>query len=194
MVSLAPGSSPSIFTTLPEVLCGRVGLPVPHPLLQPVDSSAGVYTHHGPGLFNNASSRFPDSPVSRRLAGSRLVLSRDRAGKRFPSVALPMLGDSDQHPQELSDSDSIAQLFRDDDSDHSFEGFPNPQMRSEAVVSSPVFPVRQPPSSVCVAPASGSHVLCVCPSSRCAVAHEVFPALAECCGSLPAGGHLGLLG
>ena len=109
-------------------------------------------------------------------------------------MALPTLGNSDQHSQEFSDSDSIARLFRDDDSDRSFEGFPDPQTRAEAVVSSSVFPVRQPPSSVCVAPASGRHVLCVCPSSRCASAHEVSPASAECRRSLSAGGHLGLLG
>ena len=86
-------------------------------------------------------------------------------GEGFPSVALPTLGDSDQHSQEFSDSDPIARLFRDDDSDRSFEGFPNSQTCVEAVVSSPVFPVRQPPSSVCVAPASGRHVLRVCPNS-----------------------------
>ena len=58
-----PGSGPSVFTTLPEVFRGRVGLPVPRPLFRPVDGSAGVYTRHGPGLFDNASSRFPDPPV-----------------------------------------------------------------------------------------------------------------------------------
>ena len=58
-----PGSGPSVFATLPEVLRGRVGLPVPHPLLRPVDDSAGVYSRHDPGLFDNASSRFPDSLV-----------------------------------------------------------------------------------------------------------------------------------
>ena len=107
-----------------------------------------TFTRHGPGLLDNASSRLPDSPVPQRLACSGLLLSRDRAGEGFPSLALSPIGNTDQHPQELSDSDSIARLFRDDDSDCSFEGFPNPQARSEAVVSPAVFPVRQPPSSV----------------------------------------------
>ena len=191
---LPPGSGPSVFATLPKVLHERVCLPVPHPLLRPVDSSSGVHMCHGPGLFDNASSRFPDSPVPRRLVCCWLLLSRDSTGEGFPSLALPPLGDSDQHSQELSDSNSVARLFRDDDSDRSFEGFPDPQARSESVVSSSAFPVRQPPSSVCVAPASGSHVLRVRPGSRCEAAHVVTPTSAECRGSFPTGGHLGLLG
>ena len=78
---LPPGSGPSIVSTLPEVLLGGVGLPVPHLLLRPVDGSAGVYACHGPGLIDNASSRIPDPPVSRRLACAGLLLSRDRAGE-----------------------------------------------------------------------------------------------------------------
>ena len=62
---LPPGSGPSVFTTLPEVLRGRVGLPVPCPLLRPVNGSTGVHARHVPGLFDNASSRFPDSLVPR---------------------------------------------------------------------------------------------------------------------------------
>ena len=62
---IPPCSGPSVFTTLPEVLRVRVGLPVPHPLLRPVDGCAGVYISHGPDLFDNASSRFPDSRVPR---------------------------------------------------------------------------------------------------------------------------------
>ena len=115
-------------------------------------------------------------------------------GEGFPSLAMSPIGDSDKYPQELSDSESIARFFKDDDSDHSFEGFPDPQTRSEAVVSSAVFPVRQPPSSVCLAPASGGDVLRVNSSSRCSAAHPVAPTSAECGRSLPAGGHLGLLG
>ena len=92
-----PGSGPSVFTTLHEVLRGRVGLPVPRPMLRPVDGSAGVYTRHGLGLLDNASSRFLDPPVPQLLASSGFVLSRDRAGGGFPSVALPTLRDSGQH-------------------------------------------------------------------------------------------------
>ena len=79
----------------------------------------------------------------------------ERSCEGFPSLALSPVWDTDQHPQELSDSDSVARLFRDDDLDHSLEGFPGPQVRSEAVVASAVFPVRQPLSSVCVVTASG---------------------------------------
>ena len=61
---LPPGTSPSVVSTLPEVLRGSVGLPVPRSLFWPVDGSAGVYALHGPGVFDHASSRIPDSPVS----------------------------------------------------------------------------------------------------------------------------------
>ena len=51
------------FSSVPEVLHGRVSLPVPRPLFWPVDGSAGVYTHHGPGLLDYALLRVPDSPL-----------------------------------------------------------------------------------------------------------------------------------
>ena len=53
---LPPGSGPSIFSSVPEVLRGGVCLPVSRPLLRPVDGSAGVYSCHVPGLFDHASS------------------------------------------------------------------------------------------------------------------------------------------
>ena len=131
---LPPGSGPSIFSTVSEVLRGRIGLPVLRPLLLPVDSSAGVYSRHGPGLFDHASPQVPNPPVPRRLACSGLLFSRDCAGEGFSAMALSATWDSDQHSQELTDSDSIDRLFRDEDTDFSFEGFPDPQADPEAVL------------------------------------------------------------
>ena len=123
-----------------------------------------------------------------------LFLSRDRAGEGFPSLALSPTGNSDQHSQELSDSDSVARLLRDDDSDHSFEGFLNPQACSEAVVSFPVVPVRLRSYSVVMAPASGGDVISLCSRSWGSAPDAVAPASTECSRSLPAGGFAGLMG
>ena len=103
-------------------------------------------------------------------------------------------GNSDQHSQELSDFDSTARLFRDDDSDRSFEGFTDPQACSEAVVSSPVVLVRLRSSSVGMAPASGGNVISLCSRSQGSAPDAVASASAECRRSLPAGGFSGLLG
>ena len=169
---IPPGSGSSVIATLPEVWHGRVGFPISRPLLWPVDGSAGFYTHHGPSLYDNASSRFPNPLVPQRLACSGLLFSGDRTGEGFPSLALSTTGDSDQHSQEFSDTDSFAQLFRDDDSDRSFEGFPGPQVLSEVVVSPSILSLRQPPASVCLVTASGSNVLHVSSRSGCAVSWD----------------------
>ena len=190
----SPGSGPSVFATLPEVLRGRVSFPVSHPLLRPVDGSVGVYTRHGPSLFDHASSRFPHAPVPRRLACSGLLLSRDRAGKGFSSLALSTSGDSDQHSQELSDTDSITRLFRDDNSDYSFEGFPDPRVDSLVGFSPSDLSLQQPPSSVCLATTSGSDVIHVRSRSGFEAALVVSSASHECHGFSSVGRHLGLLG
>ena len=66
---LPSGSGSSIFSLVPQVLRGRVGLPVPCSLFWPFYSSSGLYPRHGPCLCDHASSWHPDPPVPRRLAG-----------------------------------------------------------------------------------------------------------------------------
>ena len=65
------------------------------------------------------------------------------------------------------------ELFRDDDSDCSFEGFPGPQACSEVVGSPSILSLRQPPASVCLATASGSNVLHVGSRFGCEVVHVI---------------------
>ena len=55
----SPGSGASIFSSVPEVLRGRVGLPVPRPMLQSVDGSPSVHPRHGSCLLDHASSWVP---------------------------------------------------------------------------------------------------------------------------------------
>ena len=60
---LPTGSSASIFSPVPEILRGRVSLPVSRPLLRSVDSSPSVHLRHGSCLLDNASSRVSHPPV-----------------------------------------------------------------------------------------------------------------------------------
>ena len=66
---LPSGSGESSFSLASKVLRAGVGLPVSCPLLWFVDGPSSFHPHHGPGLRYHASSRVPDSPVLRRLAG-----------------------------------------------------------------------------------------------------------------------------
>ena len=50
------GSGSSIFSPVPQISCGRVGLPVPRSLFWPFYGSSGLYPHHGPCLLDHASS------------------------------------------------------------------------------------------------------------------------------------------
>ena len=102
--------------------------------------------------------------------------------------------DSDQHSQELTDSDSIDRLFRNEGTDCSFEGFPDPQTDTEAVLSDTGFSLQSPPSSVGLASTSGVDVLSVCTSSGCETAYAFPSASSECCGVSSLGRRSGLLG
>ena len=82
-------------------------------------------------------------------------------------MALSITRDSGPHSQELTDSNSIDRLSRHEDSDFSFEGFPDPQADPEAVLTGPGFSLCSPPSSVGLAPASRGVVLSVSASSGC---------------------------
>ena len=124
---LPPGSGASVFSPVPEVLRGGVGFPVSRPLLWPVDGSSGIHPRHGPGLRDHASARVLDSPVLRRLAGPCFHLSGDCAGEGLSPLAMSSTGDPCQSLQELIGSQPESGLLRDDNSDFSFEGFPDPQ-------------------------------------------------------------------
>ena len=90
-------------------------------------------------------------------------------------------------PRHLSESleklfgpESGSGLSRDDDNDFSFEGFPDPQTGSEVVPPSSGVPLRPSPSCVGGALSSGSRVLDVSHSPRCASLYEVPPASPQC--------------
>ena len=112
---LPSGAGSSIFSPVPQVLRGRVGLPVPRSLFWPVDGSSGLYPCHGPCLRNHASSWLPDLMVSRQLAGPGFHLPGDCVGEGFSSLALPASWDSCQSPQELVGSQADSGLPRDYD-------------------------------------------------------------------------------
>ena len=191
---LPPGSGTSIFSPVPEVLRGGVGLPVLCPLLWSVDSSSGIHPRHGPGLLDHASSRVPDSPVLRRLAGPCFHLSGDCVGEGLSPLAMSSTGDPCQSSQELIGSQPESGLFGDDRSDFSFEGFPDPQTDSEVVASSSGLSVDSLPPCVSLAPDSGHHVVDVCASSGSQASYAVSPTLPQCLGSSSIGRGSGVLG
>ena len=82
------------------------------------------------------------------------------------------------------------------DSDSSFEGFPNPQADPEALSFAPGLSVHPVSSGVRLEAAAGDHVLDVCSGSRLQASDAVSSAPPECCrssggGRLPGG--LGLV-
>ena len=158
---LPPGSSTSIFSPVPEVLRGGVDFPVSRPLFWPVDGSSSIHPRHGPGLCDHASSRVPDSPVPRRLAGPCFHLPGDCAGEGFSTLAMSPTGDSCQSPKELVGSQPDSGLLRDDNSDFSFEGFPDSQMGSEVVSTPSGFSFHTRSPGVDLASTVGSNVICL---------------------------------
>ena len=59
------GSGSSIFSPVPEVLRGGLGLPVSRPLLRSLNGSPSVHPCHGSCILDHASSRVPHSPIPR---------------------------------------------------------------------------------------------------------------------------------
>ena len=190
---LPPGSGASIFSPVPEVLRGGVGLPVSNPLLWPVDGSAGVHSRHDYCLLRDASSRVPHPPVPRRLARPGFFLPGDCAGKGLCPLALLSPRYHDQCSQELFGSESDSGLSRDDCLDI-FEGFPNPQTGSEVVPSPPGVSLRLPASCVSVASPPGGHVLDVGSSPGCSSPYVIPPASPLCLRPIPNRGGSRLLG
>ena len=121
---LPSGSGSSIFSPVPQVLRGGVGLPVLLSLFWPLDGSSGLYPCHGPCLRDHASSWLPDPPVPQRLAGPGFHLPGECSGEGFSSLALPEFWDSCQSPQELFDSHADSGLSRDYDSAIPLRVFP----------------------------------------------------------------------
>ena len=169
---LPSGSGSSIFSPVPQVLRGGVGLPVPRSLFWPFDGSSGLYPHHGPCLRDHASSWLPDPPVPQRLAGPGFHLPGECSGEEFSSLALPASWDSRQSSQELIDAHADSGLSWDYDSGYSFEGFPDPQADPEAVSSASGLSVHPVSSGVRLEATVGDRVLNVCSGSRLPPSHE----------------------
>ena len=183
---LPSGSGSSIFSPVPQVLCGGVGLPVPHSLFWPLDCSSGLYPCHGPCLRDHASSWLPNPLVSRRLAGPGFHLPGECSGEGFSSLALPASWDTHQSPQELFDFHADSVLSRDYDSDYSFEGFPDPQADPEVVSSSSGLSVNPASSGVHLETTVGDYVFDVSSGSRLQAPDACASGSSQCGRSSPA--------
>ena len=132
---LTAGSSASNISPLPKVL--RVGhsVSISRTLFRPFHCSADVHSCHGPDLIDHASFQLPDPEVPRRLASPRVLVPRDCTGLRLSPLAVSGARHLCQPGQELPDSFADPGLSGDETSDASFEGFPDPQMCPEALIS-----------------------------------------------------------
>ena len=149
---------------------------------------------HGPGLFDHASLRVQDPPLPGRLARPRIIVPRDCPGEGLSAVVVSGAGDSGQFSEELLDSFTIHRLSMDEDSDYSFEGFPDSQTSSEVVIPCSGIPLLSPPPSVSLASASTGDVLGVVTSSRCQAPYAISLASTECHRLSPGGHRSRLLG
>ena len=75
------GSDTSRQLLLPQVCCGWPGLSIQGPLLWPLHGPSGIHQGHGSCVGHPSRHGHPDTPVSRRLVGPRLVLSGSPVGK-----------------------------------------------------------------------------------------------------------------
>ena len=176
-----------IFASVPEVLRGGFSLSVTRPLFRPFNGSKGVHTRHGPGLLDHALVWVQDPPILGRLARPRILVSGGCASEGPSAVVMSGAGNSFQPSEELLDSHAVHRLSRDEDSDFSFEGFPDSQTGSEVVLSCTRLPVLSTSPSVSVASAARSDVISVISGSGSPALDTVPSSVAECGGLSPSG-------
>ena len=156
---LPSGSSASVISSLPEVLCGGRGPTVSLPLLRSVDCLAGVHAGHGPCVCHHAPLRVSHPSLPGRLARPRLLVSGCSAGEGLSPLALPGARGSGEYLQELSGSVSDFGLSGDETSKTSFEGFPDPKAYPEALLSATRIHVLSIAAANVVATTSECHVV-----------------------------------
>ena len=93
---LLPGARPSLLPEVAPFRLGRIGPPVPSPLLRIIDRPSGLHSgvRHSVGLDPLPWSPLP--PVPRRLAGPGLFGGQDRTSCPGPLVAVPLPRDNTQ--------------------------------------------------------------------------------------------------
>ena len=149
---------------------------------------------HGPGVLDHASVQVQDPQLPGRLARPGIFVSGDCAGEGLPAVAMSGAGHSRQPVEELLDSHSVDRLSRDEDLDFSFEGFPDSQTGSEAVLSRTRLHILSVSSSYSIASTAEGDVLGVISGSGSPAPHEIPSAAVECGGLSPGGRRSRLLG
>ena len=93
---LLPGARPSLLPEVAPFRLGRIGPPVPSPLLQIINRPSGLHTcvRHSVGLGPLPWS--PPPPVPRRLAGPGLFRGQGQTACQGPLVAVPLPRDNAQ--------------------------------------------------------------------------------------------------
>ena len=183
---LPPGSRTSGLSPFPEVLRGGCGVSVLDPVLRPVFRSPGVHPRNGSYIFHHASPRFSPSPLSGRLASPGLHLPGSDACEGLPPLAMSSPRGHSQSFEELFGPDSDVGLFWDDPRDFSFESFPDPQMGSEVLPTSPGVFIRPSPTCVGLEESSRDDVVHVHHRSRFSAPYALPSTSPKCGRSSPA--------
>ena len=138
-----------------------------------VDCPAGVHAGHGPCVCHHAPVRVQDPSLPGRLTRPRILVSGYSAGEGLSPLALPGARGSGEPLQELSGSVSDFGLSGDETSNMSFEGFPDPKVCPEALLSAARIRVLSSAAADFVATASRCNVVPVFHHTRVSTANAL---------------------
>ena len=122
-------------------------------------SPSGFYQGHGSCIGYSSRHGCPDTSVSGRLVGPRLVQSRSPVGKGQGSLSLSSTGHSGELCQVSSGPLTFSHLTGDVPRDPLFEGFPVTGKRFNPAVSARRISVLQAARHRCLAQSPGSALL-----------------------------------
>ena len=162
--------------SLPLVCCRWTGVSVQSPLLWPLHGPSGFYQGHGSCVSHPSRHGRPDTPVSGRLVGPRLIQSRSPVGKGQSPRPLSSTWHSGEPWQISSDPLAFCHLSGDVSGEPLFEGFSlageglDPEVTAQRVF------VLQAPRHRSLAQSSGSSLLSL-PSHSGRVSSDALPSV-----------------
>ena len=120
---LPSDSNSSRVQEVPEIQFQQQHLSVQGSVFRPLKCPSSLHQGHGSGVGYNASSRLQDSSILGRLVGDGVLVRRSGQGEGLSDVSVHQSRHSNQSGEEQSSSCSICDLFEEDDTFSSFEGF-----------------------------------------------------------------------
>ena len=158
---------------------GRSVLPVPGPLFRLDNGPSSLYESYGSCIRHSSSSWFPSPSLPRRLVGSGILSRGSHQGEGLPVGSMYSPRHLYQPPEVSPLSNSIADLFRDENSIGSFEGFPDCGAPRGFLSPAPRVHVISSPPCSSVAQSPGQDVVSVSLGSGFSAPYEVAPTLPQ---------------